>query len=95
MAVALDMDETGVACRSHGRTFGVARFGVCRRVEPGEVGELEWNPASCRSEVMEIWPSSALGKRGCVDEALLASRGGVSEWSFGRPDPAVDGNSGP
>ena len=81
MAVALDMDETGVACRFHGRTFGMARFGVCRRVEPGEVGEVEWNPASRRSEVMEIWPSSVLGKRGCVDEALLASRGGqIPQW---------------
>ena len=58
----MDMDETGVACRFHGRTFGMARFGVCRRVEPGEVGEVEWNPASRRSEVMEIWPSSEVSE---------------------------------
>ena len=48
---------------------------------------MEWNPVSWRSDEMEVWPSSVLGKRKGGDSAQLAWGGCVCDSSAGTSWP--------
>ena len=50
------------------------------------MGEAEWNPATCRTEEVGVWPSSVPGEGGVGDPTQFARRDGVSERS---PGPQV------
>ena len=73
-AIVLGIDASGITANCQGQAFQVARYCVHKRVDPKNVGEVQWTPDSDRSEEMEVWPSSVLGKRGGGDAAQLARR---------------------
>ena len=53
----------------------------------GDVGEVEWSPASDRPDEAGVWPSSVWGKREVGDTAQLAAEDGVCDLSTGPAGP--------
>ena len=76
------------------QSFKVARYRVRKRVEPGNVGQLAWNTSADRSDGMEVWSSSVLGKEGGGDTPKLARWDGVRAVGIGFLGPRVGGNDG-
>ena len=76
-----------------GKTFWFARNCARKPVDPTDVNEMQWNPASGCSEEMDAWPSSASGKKTSGDTAQLAQGDSVSELGTGPKGPEVDGNN--
>ena len=62
--VFLDIEGAGVAAKFQGQGFKVAMFCTRRIVDPEDAGAAEWKPAPNSSGGMEMWPPSALVKRG-------------------------------
>ena len=49
-AKILDIDETGVTAKFQSQTFTVARYCVRKQMVEKDVSELEWRPASGKSD---------------------------------------------
>ena len=92
-SATLDIDEAGGAVKSQGRTFKVAGYCVCREMDPKDVGEMGWKPASESSEEMDVLPSSVLGKRGGGEVTQIDGREGASGLSTGSPGIVLGGRS--
>ena len=72
-AVILGIDGAGVTVKLQDRPSKVAMFGVRRKVDPGDVGEAEWKPATIISKT-EVWLSSVSGRTGGGSLAQIAGR---------------------
>ena len=62
-------------------------------VDPKDVGEVAWKPASNSSGEMEIWSSPVLGERGGSDVAQIVWLEGSPALGTGSPAPVVGRNS--
>ena len=60
-ATFLEIDDTGVTVKFQSQTFKAARYCVGMEVEEQDEGEVEWNPASGRSDTWDGAPSAELG----------------------------------
>ena len=93
-AAIREIDDTGVAAKFQGQTLRVSRCCGCRQVEPKDVGDVNWNPASGGMDGPRGLPSSASGRRDGDGLFPEEGRGEASGTRIGPPNPETGGGAG-